>query len=139
MLINDNQYLSVVVDIKEKIKQARYKATFAINQELIMLYYQIGKIINEHKSWGNKFVDNLARDIKLEYPDSTGYSVRNLKYMAKFALEYPDEQFVQTLSAQIPWSHKCSLRMTSRNIQTLLPQHCRFVILSGNESEGSHR
>jgi predicted nuclease of restriction endonuclease-like (RecB) superfamily len=70
-----------------------------------MLYYHIGKIVNEHKAWGNKFIDNLARDIKLEYPESTGYSVRNLKYMSKFAAEYPDERFVQTVSAQIPWSH----------------------------------
>jgi predicted nuclease of restriction endonuclease-like (RecB) superfamily len=105
MLINDNQYLAVVDDIKSKIKQARFQATLAVNQELVMLYYHIGKIVNEHKAWGNKFIDNLARDIKLEYPESTGYSVRNLKYMSKFAAEYPDERFVQTVSAQIPWSH----------------------------------
>ena len=63
-----------------------------------MLYYNIGLIINENKSWGNKFIDNLARDIKIAYPNSTGYSVRNLKYMAKFATEYPDvEVYVSTL------------------------------------------
>ena len=72
-----------------------------------MLYYNIGIIINKHKSWGNKFIENLARDIKLEFPNTTGYSVRNLKYMAKFASEYPDKEFVQTVSAQIPWSHNC--------------------------------
>lgn len=67
-----------------------------------MLYYNIGKIINEHKSWGNKFIENLAADIKLSFPNAKGYSVRNLKYMSKFASTYPDEQFVQTVSAQIP-------------------------------------
>ena len=72
-----------------------------------MLYYNIGSIINENKSWGNKFIENLAKDIKLEYPNSKGYSVRNLKYMAKFAAEYTDKEFVQTVSAQIPWSHNC--------------------------------
>ena len=61
-----------------------------VNKELTLLYYHIGRIINEHKSWGNKFIDNLARDIKIAYPNSAGYSVRNLKYMAKFAAEYPD-------------------------------------------------
>lgn len=55
----------------------------------------------------HKFIENLSRDIKLAFPNSTGYSVRNLKYMAKFAAEYPDEEFVQTVSAQIPWSHNC--------------------------------
>lgn len=45
----------------------------------------------------------------MEFPQSTGYSVRNLKYMAKFAAEYPDTEFVQTVSAQIPWSHNCAI------------------------------
>ena len=59
--------------------------------------------------WGNKFIENLAKDIKLAFPDTKGYSVRNLKYMAKFALTYPDRQFVQTVSAQIPWSHNVAI------------------------------
>lgn len=73
------------------------------------MYYQIGCVINEHKSWGNKFIDNLAADIRISFPNATGYSVRNLKYMAKFAATYPDIQFVQTVSAQIPWSHNVAL------------------------------
>lgn len=105
MLMNGNEYLSVIQSIKSEIKSAQYKAALSVNRELIMLYYHIGIIINEHKAWGNKFIDNLAADIKLAFPNVKGYSVRNLKYMAKFAETYPDEQFVQTLSAQIPWSH----------------------------------
>lgn len=61
---------------------------------MILLYYNIGKVINENKAWGNKFIDNLAKDIRLSYPGSTGYSVRNLKYMAKFVETYPEEQIV---------------------------------------------
>lgn len=109
MLINDNQYLSVIESIKTEISKAQYNAALQVNKELTLLYYHIGRIINEHKAWGNKFIDNLARDIKIAYPNSTGYSVRNLKYMAKFAAEYPDEEFVQTVSAQIPWSHNVAI------------------------------
>ncbi len=105
MLLNDNQYLSVVEEIKSKIQSARYKATVAVNNEMILLYYSIGKTINEHKTWGNKFIDNLSKDIALAYPDAKGYSVRNLKYMAKFAAEFTDIQFVQQAVAQIPWGH----------------------------------
>lgn len=107
MLINNNEYLDIVETIKLEIKSAQYKAAVSVNRELIMLYYNIGKIINEHKTWGNKFIENLAADIRISFPDTKGYSIRNLKYMAKFAAEYPDEQFVQTVSAQIPWSHNC--------------------------------
>ena len=90
MLINDNKYLSIIEHIKNEINNAQYRAAASVNSELIMLYYNIGCIINENKSWGNKFIENLAKDIKLEYPNSKGYSVRNLKYMSKFAKLYPD-------------------------------------------------
>ena len=109
MLINDSQYLSVIETIKKQIGTARYKATVEVNRELILLYYDIGRIINEHKSWGNKFIENLAKDIKIAYPNATGYSVRNLKYMTKFAAEYPDREFVQQLAAQLPWGHNLVL------------------------------
>ena len=108
MLINDNQYLNVIESIKNEISKAQYSAALQVNKELTLLYYHIGSIINEHKTWGNKFIDNLAKDIKIAYPQSTGYSVRNLKYMAKFATEY-DEQFVQQAVAQIPWGHNVVL------------------------------
>lgn len=78
MLMNNNEYLDLVQTIKQEIQQAQYKATLSVNKELIMLYYNIGKIINEHKSWGNKFIENLAADIKLSFPNAKGYSVRNL-------------------------------------------------------------
>ena len=70
-----------------------------------MLYYRIGLVINEHKSWGNKFIENLAADIRISFPACKGFSVRNLKYMSKFAATYPDTEFVQQSVAQIPWGH----------------------------------
>ena len=109
MLMNSNEYLEFVESIRDDIKVAQYKAAVSVNRELIMLYYNIGRVINEHKSWGNKFIDNLAADIKLSFPSATGYSVRNLKYMAKFAAIYPDFEFVQQVVAQIPWGHNVVL------------------------------
>ena len=105
MLINTSEYLETIEQIKNKIQAAQYKAAVNINQEMILLYHAVGEAINSHKVWGSKFIDSLAKDIKLAFPNAKGYSVRNLKYMAKFAMTYPDRQFVQTVSAQIPWSH----------------------------------
>ena len=109
MLMNSNEYLATIEQVKQEIKAAQYKAAVHVNTELIMLYHSIGCVINAHKSWGNKFIENLAKDIKLEFPHSTGYSVRNLKYMAKFAATYPDTEFVQQVVAQIPWGHNVVL------------------------------
>ena len=109
MLMNSSEYLATIEQVKQEIKAAQYKAAVHVNTELIMLYYNIGCVINAHKSWGSKFVDNLAQDIKMEFPQSTGYSVRNLKYMAKFARMFPDKEFVQAALAQITWYHNISL------------------------------
>ena len=109
MLMNTQEYLSIIGKIKQEIKDAQYRAAVHVNADMLILYYDIGCVINEHKSWGNKFIDNLATDIKIAFPESKGYSVRNLKYMAKFAETYSDREFVQQVVAQIPWGHNIVL------------------------------
>jgi len=105
MLINNEFYFEILENVKAKIHKAQYRAVLGANQEQIILYWNIGKVIIENSKWGNKFIDNLARDIKLEFPNAKGYSVRNLKYMRKFAEFIADEEIVPTLSAQLSWSH----------------------------------
>lgn len=59
---------------------------------MITLYYEIGKIIliNQNKEkWGAKVIENLAEDLKSEFPDMRGISLRNLRYMRFFAKSYP--------------------------------------------------
>ena len=109
VLMNSGEYLAIVEQVKREIKTAKYQASVHVNTELILLYHSIGTVINEHKAWGNKFIENLAADIRREFPASKGYSVRNLKYMAKFAQTYPDREFVQQVVAQIPWGHNLVL------------------------------
>ena len=65
MLMNSNEYLQIIETIKGQIKGAQYQAALNVNRELIMLYYHIGKVINEHKTWGSKFIENLAADIRI--------------------------------------------------------------------------
>lgn len=109
MLMNTAEYLSIIENIKSEITAAQYRVAVHVNADMLLLYYDIGCVINEHKSWGNKFIDNLAADIRIAFPESKGYSVRNLKYMAKFAEIYPDREFVQQVVAQIPWGHNIVL------------------------------
>jgi predicted nuclease of restriction endonuclease-like (RecB) superfamily len=109
MLLNNKEYLSIVDSIKSQIKTAQYKAVMSVNSELLLLYWNVGSTINAHSEWGNKFIENLARDIKLEFPQSTGFSVRNLKYMAKFAKTWSNVKFVQRYVAQIPWRHNIAI------------------------------
>ncbi|MDR0751842.1 MAG: PDDEXK nuclease domain-containing protein [Christensenellaceae bacterium] len=109
MLINNDEYFKVLDEIKQQIRSAQYKAVLGVNREQILLYHNIGKAIVANSTWDNKYIDNLARDIKLEFPNAKGFSVRNLKYMKKFAETVTDEQIVQTLSAQFSWLHNALL------------------------------
>ena len=109
MLINNNDYITVVDDIKKRIKTAQRRLAIAVNGELFILYWNIGRVINEYSVLGNKFIENLARDIKLDFPNAKGYSVRNLKYMAKFAKIFPEIEIVQSLTAQLTWTHSNAL------------------------------
>lgn len=84
--MNTTEYLSIIE--KHQAWSAQYRAAVHVNADMLLPYYDIGLAINEHKTWGSKFIDNLAADIRLAFPKSKGYSVRNLKYMAKFAETY---------------------------------------------------
>ena len=68
MLMNQTDYLATIQVIKAEIQKAQYRATVKVNNELLMLYYHIGQAINRHKVWGNKFIENLSHDLRLEYP-----------------------------------------------------------------------
>jgi len=109
MLLNGNDYLDVLADIKARIANARHRTLRALGGELVMLYWSVGKLIDEKADWGSKFVETLAHDIRQEYPGIKGFSVRNLKYMQKFARLFPEPEIVQTLSAQLSWSHNIAL------------------------------
>ena len=109
MLINNDNYFQVLENIKDQIKKAQYRAVLGMNREQICLFWNIGKIIIENSSYGSRFVENLARDIKSDFPDTKGYSVRNLQYMRKFANLVPDEEKVQAVSALLTWSHNTYL------------------------------
>jgi predicted nuclease of restriction endonuclease-like (RecB) superfamily len=106
---NYNRFLQ---DLKQRIRTAQVKAALAINQEMVMLYWTIGRdILNreEQEGWGAKVVDRLAKDLKAAFPDLTGFSARNMRYMKALAEAYPDEAMLQRSVAILPWRHNIVL------------------------------
>lgn len=106
------EYKDLLKEIKERILSSQFKAAVAVNQELIILYWEIGSRISlkqKSEGWGAKTIENLAKDLKSSFPDMKGFSHRNLKYMVHFAKEYPDFAIGQQPVAQIPWGHNILL------------------------------
>lgn len=99
-------------DLKARIWQARTRAALSVNQELILLYWQIGRDLlarQQELGWGAKVISRLATDLRREFPDFRGLSARNLRYMRDLAREWPDEAIVQRAVAKLPWRHNCRL------------------------------
>ena len=89
-------YDAFLRDIKGRVQAARMRAAFAVNAELVLLYWTLGREISlrmQEHGWGSKVVDRLAGDLRREFPDMKGFSLRNLRYMRSFAEAWPDEQF----------------------------------------------
>src|SRR5580658_8347219 len=103
-----DSYGQFLADLKGRIRAAQLRASLAVNRELVLLYWQIGRDIHdrqERENWGAKVIERLAADLKRAFPDMKGFSPRNLKYMRAFGEAWPDEAIVQQLVAQIPWGH----------------------------------
>ncbi len=109
MLLNSEEYMKVRNEAYDYIRKAQYGAVVGTNYALIKRNLKIGKLIISKSEWGNKFIDNLARDIKLEFPNTTGFSVRNLKYMKKFATDFTEDDIDEYGFASVTWYHHIAL------------------------------
>ena len=105
-------YADWLADLKGRIHSAQQRATLAVNRELVLLYWHIGRDIlarQASQGWGSRVIDRLAQDLRTAFPDMKGFSPRNLKYMRAFAEAWPDAEFVQVVLAQLPWYHQLAL------------------------------
>jgi len=84
----DKTYIQLINQLKQEIQTSRVKAALAVNRELILLYFKIGKaiLINQKKEgWGSKIVERISKDLRSEFPEMTGLSKANIFFMRKFA------------------------------------------------------
>ncbi|WP_068084032.1 PDDEXK nuclease domain-containing protein [Novosphingobium rosa] len=109
---NASDYARLLTELKERIRAARLRAAVTVNRELVLLYWSLGRDIlarQEEQGWGARIVERLATDLRRDFPEMTGLSARNLKYMRAFAEAFPDHEMVQQLVAQLPWGHVIKL------------------------------
>ena len=117
------EYAAVLSELKKRIQSERLRVTLAANSAMVLLYWDIGKVIldrQERQGWGAKVIDRLAHDLKTAFPDMSGLSPRNLKYMRKFAEAWPEREIVQRCVAQIPWRSNLALLDKLEDRQTRL-------------------
>ncbi|RLB92025.1 MAG: DUF1016 domain-containing protein, partial [Deltaproteobacteria bacterium] len=99
------QYSQLLTRIKDRIRRAQVKATLSANAEMILMYWDIGRMIHERQQqegWGSKVIPKLAQDIRNELPEVKGFSERNIGYMIRFAREYDNPLILQQAVAKLP-------------------------------------
>jgi predicted nuclease of restriction endonuclease-like (RecB) superfamily len=105
-------YPTLLASVSEHVATGHRRAVSAANAELLDTYWSIGKEIldrQHEQGWGTKVIDRLSVDLKSRFPEATGFSPRNLKYMRAFAAAWPDRAIVQGSLAQLPWYHHIAL------------------------------
>jgi len=107
-----NAYISLLTEIKERVRAAQYAALKVVNKELVGLYWDIGRLIVERQAdadHGSAIAEQLAADLREEFPGIKGFSRRNVFYMREFYLAYQHLTQVQPLVAQIGWTHNLNI------------------------------
>lgn len=112
-------YKNLLQEVKERIHKAQYEALKAVNKELIALYWDIGALIvgqQKKHGWGKSIVENLAKDLQMEFPGMHGFSSRNIWYMHTFFMIYSKEAKLQPLVAEIGWAHNIVIMEKCKNM-----------------------
>lgn len=110
-------YALWLTELKQKIRSIQIRAAFSVNAALIDFYWELGRIISEKENiWGTKLIEQVAKDLKKEFVDMNGLSVRNLKYCRQFYQFYSCSSIGQQLVAQIPWGHNIAIFTKSKDL-----------------------
>ncbi len=115
----EKDFKETIVNIKNEIINTQTQILSDANSRLINLYFKLGKIINDNSKWGDKFIETLEVELKLDFPNIKGFSARNLRRMKRFYLEYQDEEILPPAVAKLPWTHNIMLieKIKDKNIR----------------------
>ncbi len=123
-LLSDHAYRQWLVQLKQKVQQAQLKAAASTNTVLIDLYWDLGKEITGREkefAYGENFINQIAADLKHEFPEIKGFSRRNLYAIRQWYLFFMQHgEVVQRPVAQLPWRYQILLVQKIKNLETML-------------------
>ena len=102
--MNKKIYIQFISQLKQAILNSRYNAIKLVNKEQLLLYYEVGKLLNEkiiNEGWGAKVLDNISTDLQLHFPGLRGFSRSNLANMKQFFCFYSQFELIQSATGQL--------------------------------------
>ena len=140
-VITDKSYVEWLSEIKQRFQKSQVKAAIRVNSTMLEFYWSLGRDINSLRAeskWGSDFYNQLSLDLKEMFPEQTGFSVTNLKYMKRWYSFYneritnrqrsidenrqqpADELEMPELFGEIPWFHHVEIISKSRSLDEAL-------------------
>ena len=125
---DDEEYKNWILELKKQIRSAQIKASIAVNEEMLLLYWNIGMDIFEKQldsKYGSHFYETLSKDLRSTFPNAQGFSVTNLKYMKRFYAFYSPihhqlgDDFEATVFT-IPWRHHIEIFTKTKSVDEAL-------------------
>ncbi|MBL8783549.1 MAG: DUF1016 family protein [Deltaproteobacteria bacterium] len=123
-------YAEWLADLKARIVSAQQRAALAVNQELLHLYWRLGRDLRDRQAqgtWGAGIVEQLSADLRRAFPDMKGFSRSNLSYMRAFADAWPEDAIIQQPVGQLPWGHNVVLLTKLKDRDARLAYAARVV------------
>ena len=123
-IVRSEDYRSFIAELKARVQAAQIKAAVAVNRELLLLYWDLGKMLTERlalSDWGDGAVEAIARDLSKAFPSHKGFSRRNLYFIKQWHGFYADQpEFVQQAVSQIPWGHNVLIIQRIKDVSKAL-------------------
>lgn len=131
---NRLEFINWINELKSRIHEAKRKVAFSVNSQILELYWEIGKEISnkqELANWGSNLIEQIAIELKLEFPDMKGFSRRNLYAINQWYQFYSAKyQFVPQPVAQLPWGHNRLIIIKIKDIDQA-EFYCKETIRNG--------
>ena len=127
----DNDYVDWIVEIKHRYRAAQVKASVKVNAEKLLFNWELGRDLVQKKAeerWGTGVVEQISIDLQREFPDSEGFSARNLWYMKQWYLFYnKDDIKMHQLGAEIENSklYHAGRELTNTKLQQPVAEFAR--------------
>jgi len=125
-IIKHSEYRDWLRDLKQQIKTGQIKAAISVNSQMIMLYWDLGRQITEKQEkaqWGSGFIEQLSKDLRAEFPEMTGFSAYNLRFMRIFYKFY-----LSIWEQPVPKLENIIVEQSAQLISELLVQKMQYPI-----------
>ena len=143
-MLADKEYVEWLADVKARFRQSQIKASIRVNTDMLEFYWSIGRdlvALRAEERWGSGVVKQFALDMRQAFPNETGFSDTNIKYMKRWYSFYYEritkgQQLVGQLEGKKGHQVDDQIKVTGKSQQIV--DQLKMPEIFGNVPWGHH-